>query len=443
MILTRDAVATLPLLAPPRPAGARAAVARPTRVLFLLFAAYLACPVLEVPLVGLSLSAPLFYLIAVRVYVAEPGIAVGRHRGWILFAYLFWMALLGSLLWNMLTDPAFTAGAGDLKALLRYAYWLLVFVTTAHLVSRVEQPQRIVLALAVGIVALGGLRLLEVALFGNWGPWTGTRFLAQNEYGFQFSIFAPYALALPLLVRGRARWPAMLGLLALWTAAVGNGSRSSWITVGGGILLFAALYAVSQRAGALRLWRPLAALVLLAGVIPFLPARVLEPIAQRYESFERLDRDKSYQIRVLMIQKSLRLFEQSPVFGAGLGRFDRTSVDLDRPVVLNRSEQSYNRRSAHNSYAALLAETGLAGVLPFAVLLMVLAGAGLAAAVRLAAQGEAWALSIYVSLLTMSVHLWTISALTNTTAWFTYGMVAGLIVRARRPRSATPPTPTP
>lgn len=407
-------------------------VSRTTAWLFVVFAAYLACPVLELPLAGISLSAPIFYLIAVRIYIAERGVSVKGNGHWHAFAYLFWMALLGSLAGNLLTDAAFAPQRSDFVSLVRYAYWLLVFAATAHLISTIEKPRKIAIALALGVVALSGVRLFEVMIYGNWGAWTGTRFLAQNEYGLQFSIFGPFALALPMMTHRRERWLAVPLILVVCIAVAGNGSRSSWIALAVAAGALVVLLALSRTGRALHFWRPILVLSLLAiAAALLLPREVLAPVVSRYETLQRLDTDKSYQIRLLMLQKSVRLFEQSPVFGVGIGRFDRTSVDLDRPEILGRSERSYNRRSSHNSYAGLLGETGLLGTLPFAALLVTLLVAGGRAALRLARNGELWALAVYVSFLTMSVHLMAISALTNTTVWFIYGAVAGLISRAR------------
>lgn len=416
-------------------AGAKTGrIPRITEMLFVWFAAYLACPVVEVPVIGLSLSAPLFYLIAVRLYTGG-GVRLRDHVPAITFAYVFWVALLSTLVVNALADSAFRVSTADLKLLLNFAYWMVVLVSTAILVSSHSRPRMLVAGLGMGIVALASVRLFEVVVYGNWGAWTGTRFMTQNEYGIQFSVFGPYALALPMLTTGWKRAASVLGLLAVWTAAVGNGSRSSWIALALGAVLFTVLSAATRRGGFVRLWRPVVALGCLAMVFALLPGSVVGPVVARYESMQRLDTDKSYQIRILMIQKSVRLFEQKPLFGAGIGHFGQTRVDLDRPdILMGRSLENYNQRSAHNSYAALLGEAGLAGVVPFAALLLTLALAGARAAMRLARRGEQWALVGYVSLVTMSVHLWSLSGLTSTSAWFVYGVVAGLIVRARRTR---------
>ena len=85
--------------------------------------------------------------------------------------------------------------------------------------------------------------------------------------------------------------------------------------------------------------------------------------------------------------------------------------------------------ASHNSYFALLAETGLAGSIPFIVFILLLTLSGFKSAVQLARRGEIWAIAIFASFVGMSIHLWSLSGLTNTSTWFVYGLVAGLIQR--------------
>ncbi|ADV46967.1 O-antigen polymerase [Nitratifractor salsuginis DSM 16511] len=74
------------------------------------------------------------------------------------------------------------------------------------------------------------------------------------------------------------------------------------------------------------------------------------------------DRDKSFLIRKLMIQKGERIFQEHPFFGVGPGNFTRyyTSLDIDSVSSwLHGNELKYNRTSAQNSYLMILAENGI------------------------------------------------------------------------------------
>jgi hypothetical protein len=81
---------------------------------------------------------------------------------------------------------------------------------------------------------------------------------------------------------------------------------------------------------------------------------------------------------------------------------------------------------------SLLAETGLAGAIPFTIFLLSLLVFGGVAAIRLTRRGYIWALGIFVGFVSMAIHMWAISSLTNTATWFVYGLVASLVVVARR-----------
>ena len=130
-----------------------------------------------------------------------------------------------------------------------------------------------------------------------------------------------------------------------------------------------------------------------------------------------------------MNQKALLLFEESPYFGVGAGRFTVSSVELQIPTVLQYASQAhFDKKSSHNSYMGILAENGLFGAIPFAILLTYFAIMGWKAATHLLRQNKYWGMIIYSSFIGMSVHMWVISALTNTATWFIYGLIAAMVV---------------
>jgi O-antigen ligase len=317
----------------------------------------------------------------------------------------------------------------DVLTLVRWTYWIIAFITTVILVSSTSIAPQLSTVMGISILVLAGVRLFEGIAFGRWGAWTGVQVMSQNAYGIQFSMFAPYAFMLPFTVSSRWRMPAIVGVIGMVLAIAGNGSRSSWIAVSIGLLTFFSIYAITQRGGLLKvpvLLSLAAGLVLM--VVAVLPDSVLAPINDRFVTFERIEQDKSFAIRELMIQKGERLFLDSPLIGAGIGRFRDASVPLDIPQVLSYAGQDhFDVKSAHNSYIALLGETGLAGMVPYAILMLLLAIGGLRSVVRLARAGVIWPIATYASFIGMTVHLWALSGLTGTVPWFIYGLVAGTI----------------
>ncbi|WP_322507111.1 O-antigen ligase family protein, partial [Anaerolinea sp.] len=288
-----------------------------------------------------------------------------------------------------------------------------------------------VMGLALTGVAL--LRWFEVATLGNIGAWTGTKFFSQNTYGWLFSTFSPFLLGLFFQAKGLRRWGWGLALLALWSVAAVNGSRGSWFGMLAGLMAFLLLLGVAYP----RMLGRSLSLFLLIGVFLVLllaaPERVVGAVSQRFATLQRLDEDKSYAIRQLMIQKGLRLFAQSPLIGVGVYRWTKESVPLDLPRVLSYAPQShFDAKSSHNSYLAFLAENGLAGSVPFALLLGILTVRGAWAGVQLARRGRLWGLAVYAGFVGMSVHLWALAGLTNTGTWMMYGLVAALIEISHR-----------
>lgn len=96
-------------------------------------------------------------------------------------------------------------------------------------------------------------------------------------------------------------------------------------------------------------------------------ADIVEDIAPKFAYTLRLEqnvleRDKSFLIRKLMIQKGEQIFDEHPLLGIGIGNFTYYSVDLDMTQAshwLHNNEERHNRRSAQNSYLKIITETGI------------------------------------------------------------------------------------
>ncbi|MCE5308734.1 MAG: O-antigen ligase family protein [Acidobacteriales bacterium] len=414
------------------PAGPAVAVPEtfPKRVWWLLaaFSVYMVLPLYDVPLLGLSLSAPVFMVIAVELFIGERAISLRPVEVWLTWAAVFWGGLFASIAGNVFQGKLPGLDLQDVETLVQYAFWLLVFVVVAAIVSRLEVISWFGRLLAVSAIVLAMVRLV-----------TGEHFMSQNDFGCQFSTCTPLVVALLVTESGRRRFWAVGGLGLILLMVAWNASRSSWITVPSIIILFSILIGLAQPRLLGRLWP----LVFLPGcvvvVLVLAPESVTENMAKRRDAMERLDKDKSFQIRLLMNQKGERLFKENPWFGAGAGRFTRASTDLDLPRELRYAREEYfNRRSPHNSYLGLLGETGLAGTVPFALLLLTLAVGGLWAAFRRARKGDVWEAALWTGFIGMSIHFWAIAGLTGTVTWFYYGLVAGSITRELRLRALIP-----
>jgi O-antigen ligase len=391
--------------------------------LFVTFGLALAVATEKLPVVAISASSPLFAWILLETCASA---TVRPHARWLMLAATLWLALLCSLMVNLIWGELGAVGTQELALLVRYGFWLVVFVVTAAVVADAPWSPRLLDWLAVATAGLALVRLADAV-------YPGRAWLHQNEYGLRFSVFTPFILSACLAKGG---WLRTAGLTAALAALLVNGSRSSWVAVA---VAAAALLGLHVIAGVRS-----RGLVLAFGIAPAVLAAALwlgppswtARAWQRWESFSRLSSDKPFQMRLALIEKGANLFKSKPVFGAGIGRFNLERVELASNRTPWATDDVFNSRSSHNAYLGLLAETGLAGVLPFAALLGLLLAGGAASAYRLARRGEPWAAGAWASALAVSVHLWTLSGLSGTLPWFVFGLTAGVMERDRRRRWA-------
>lgn len=403
----------------------------PRSILFLyyFFAFYLVLPLVDFPVLGLSLSAPVFFVIAVTCLVNPPEPWFRQNQRWILLAAMIWSGVFIATAGNGLLSWGVAINSEGILTVIRYGYWLLVFVVTTHLASRGEIIKKTVWLLGWGILLLALLRWVEVIFLDKIGAWTGTRFLAQNDYGFLFSTFSPFLLVFLLQAKGSKFLFALLANVILWGAVAVNGSRGSWISLGIGMAL--ALFLLF-RTNPRKFMGLLAGVLLTGGIFAVLmisSPKILSTLLDRFYTFQRLDADKSYAIRQLMNRKALLLFEEAPLIGVGTARFRLSTVPLEIPQLLSYAPQEhFDRKSAHNSYLSFLAEHGLAGAIPFGLLLATLGLQAFKTQRQLFRQNEVWGLAVFLSFVQMSIHMWAISSITNTANWFIYGLAAAMIM---------------
>jgi len=120
------------------------AIPRAVIVLWFVFIAYLVLPLVDIPFLGLSLSAPVFFFIAVYALFKPPRRWFRRHQKWILLGVWFWSAAFVSVAANGLLSLGVEIESGGFVILLQYAYWMLVFVITSYLASAHQPLDRLV-----------------------------------------------------------------------------------------------------------------------------------------------------------------------------------------------------------------------------------------------------------------------------------------------------------
>ena len=397
--------------------------------LFSIFVAYMAVPLVDVPLLGLSLSAPIFFFIALYVIFKTPKELFRPYKNWVILAIFIWLGTFLSAILNGLLSGGVNINSSGYLSIIRTAYWLVLLIITIIFSSQHKVIKKVVYILGFMSLILGLLRWLEVILFGALGASGNTKWMSQNGYGFLFSTFSPFLMVFVLKYTRWKRFFSGISLIALWSAVAINGSRGSWVAISVGVLVLLILLFTTKVKKFIGVFVGLSILVVAAVLILAAIPQLTNTIVNRYDTFDQLSEDKSFVIRQLMNQKALRLFSNSPIIGVGPSRFRATSIELDIPSILGYQDQSYfDTKSAHNSYLAYLAETGLFGFIPFVVLLIILIFRGFTNTKYFLSKSQFWALAIYLSFIQTSIHMWVITALNNSGTWFIYGLTGAIIM---------------
>lgn len=390
--------------------------------LFYLLATYLVIPVFDVPLLGLSISAPVFFVIAAVVVFKPPDPWFKRNSKWILIAFLIYIGIFLSTALNGILSFGSAFDSSGTALLIQYAYWLLVFVITVAFASQKSVLKKVPTIFAWSILIIAVMRWVEALGFGRIGTRNFPVFLTQNSYGFQFSAFTPFLFVKVFSAKGKDIFGWGLAVFISLAAVIINGSRGSWVAVSLGLILFALLFFISNP-------KKFSGLVILVIFVALLSVIVLtaspaisNAVKARVDTFSTLEDDKPFLIRQALTQKGMLMFESSPLIGVGAGRFSKNTADLVLPSQISSRENELQRKSSHNSFIQWLAEFGLIGSLPFGFLLVMLVISGFTNARLGIIQSDLIPLGFLISLIQMSAHMWVIAALTGTVAWFMFGL---------------------
>ncbi len=172
------------------------------QLLFLNFAVYMAMPIVDVPLIGLSFSALVFMPLSLYVIIRPSSRWFREFQQWIFLAAAIWIGFFLSSAFNGILNSGTGIDMEGISNIIHYAYWLLVFVITAYYFYYQGKLKLVSEVLGWSVMALGLLRWVEVALYENIGAWTGTHLMSQNTYGFLFSTFSPFLLFLVIDKKG-------------------------------------------------------------------------------------------------------------------------------------------------------------------------------------------------------------------------------------------------
>ena len=393
---------------------------------WVLYAAYLAAPMYDVPLLPLSWSA--VFAIPVTVLALSMRVPPSRaERTFHILISIIWAALVFSAIVNV-------AGERVAEMSVRFSYWLLMSIVALRVLRYVNGPEVTWRACFCGISLLGAVAFFEKCYFSDFGAaYSQLTLMTQNSYGSRFSTFVYFLIGGTVFWQRGWRMVAIVTLAIVLGAVLLLGSRGAWVGIAAGLivlLVLAYLGGLRTRAAAIAI----AIVVLGLGFLMGKWALGRTPyVSERIQTLERLESSKSFQLRLTMTRKAVGLWKDYPWFGVGIGQFTRTTAEFRVPDLLSYyTEEGLNRRSSHNSWAQWLAETGVIGTLPLLLLWVWLMVKGSAAALQLARRGRYFGLVFVAGFVGMSVHFVAISGLTDTVPWFVFALVAAVVVHAEQ-----------
>src|SRR5262249_10050904 len=118
---------------------------------FYLVAAFTALAVFDVPLIGLSITAPLFIPVAFSAIFLPTAPWLARYRGWLFLAVAVWFGIVLSFLLNGPASNENSTEIAHVLPVIRYCYWLIVFAVTAYFAADAKILSRLPWVLGIPI----------------------------------------------------------------------------------------------------------------------------------------------------------------------------------------------------------------------------------------------------------------------------------------------------
>lgn len=411
-----------------------------TQTLIGLYALFIAFPVIDIPLLGISLTFPIFLLLCYRIKTRYSISLFTLKKNLIDALVLLFFIIAGTSI--AFAPPADLGGTDlaikDIKNLFYLSYWLCVYAFFKNVYSRID------ISLLSRYGLLGLLLSIIVVLFGHKGHGyfnAGPLNITTNSFAFNTVACLGFASIYLLLRYGWRVVSIQMGILAYSLLYADSRSGAIIILAQG---TFLAILSLAQNSRKLRsMIMPIFIMVMFpATIISYLygnnieesissAGSLIEEISPKLSSLlidrnAALERDKSWLVRLAQVDKSLDLFQRYPILGVGWGHFThvRGHIDVQQYIWLNDTYDSYAlTRSSHNSYMQVLAETGFTGFVIFVFI-------NAYVLIRFFASfRRPWDFRIIgclgISLLGTSVYFWTISAVSGAVWYFILGLFIG------------------
>jgi probable O-glycosylation ligase (exosortase A-associated) len=311
----------------------------------------------------------LIYITPGTLYPPLEDVPIAKGVAVISFLFLFSAIRAKGASWR-LADPttlwliAFVAIGGlsiatslwrlySLNAFLDVLKLILVYLLVIHLVDRLERVRQLFwVMLWAGMVPAGGTLahyLLKIDLVeGYRGAWRGV-YADPNDLAYHLIVLVPIGLSLLEAERSFVKRCWVFGILTVFMLAI-------YVTFSrGGLVGLMIVFFFQILRSRNRMLHFFLATILLMVLLAVAPARYWE----RAETILKFRHDESAMGRVYAWQAGLSMVADRPLLGVGLGCFV-----MGWPIYAP-SDAGTKWRAAHNTFVAVMGETGLLGLAAF------------------------------------------------------------------------------
>ena len=242
----------------------------------------------------------------------------------------------------------------------------------------------------------------------------------DSSFGYQISIthflviYTPLNCIVFLFIKNKFfRFSALFGLLFLFPGLIFTLSRGAWVAVIGSLLIVS-FFKKRKIAGCL--------LIVFIIIGLFLP----QPIQQR--AMTTVD-PLAWGERLPLWKISLKIVADFPVFGAGLGMYEKILDLYWKPSPLS---QNLPRWDVHNNYLQVVSETGIIGLVAFVWIFISFFKHVFAAFKKTSEDQQVILMALTGSVLAALIFAMSASNITEGVQpiamfWFIFGMANGLI----------------
>jgi len=318
---------------------------------------------------ALLLFVALIYITPGSLYPPLESVPIAKGVAVISFLFLFSGLRKKGASWR-LTDPAtlwliaFVAVGGlsiatslwriySLNAFLDLLKLILVYLLVIHLVDRMERVRRLFwVMLWAGLVPAAGTLahyLLKIDLVeGYRGAWRGV-YSDPNDLAYNLIVLVPIGLSLLEAERSFVKRSIVFGIITVFLLAI-------YVTFSrGGLVGLMVVFFFQILRSRNRMLHFSLATILLMVLLAVAPARYWE----RAETILKFRHDESAMGRIYAWQAGLSMVADRPLLGVGLGCFV-----MGWPIYAP-PEAGTKWRAAHNTFVAVMGETGLLGLVAF------------------------------------------------------------------------------